>query len=134
MRFVLKTISLLRKWSKKPIKDCRRYYPTIMRMIWPVWFPSCVFMLKISTMSSASFRLERDLPISYYCKNRVRKPAIVIELKFKNDVIAAIDQIHQNNYPGKLKDYYGELILVGIAYDKKKAHDCVIERFEREKV
>lgn len=65
-------------------------------------------------------------------KKGVQSPAMVIELKFKNDVQAAIDQIHNNNYPGRLKDYYGELILVGIGYDKRKAHDCVIERFERE--
>ena len=57
---------------------------------------------------------------------------MVIELKFKKDITAAIDQIHNNKYPEKLKDFYGEIILVGIAYDKRKAHDCVIERFERE--
>ena len=64
-------------------------------------------------------------------KPRVQKPAMVIELKFKKDVKAAIDQIHNNQYPEKLHDFYGEVILVGISYDKKKAHDCVIERFER---
>lgn len=57
---------------------------------------------------------------------------MVVELKLKKDVQTAIDQIHNNQYPGRLHDFYGELILVGIAYDKKKAHDCVIERFERE--
>ena len=66
-------------------------------------------------------------------KPRVQKPAMVIELKFKKDVKAAIDQIHNNQYPGKLHDFYGEVILVGISYDKKKAYDCVIERFERER-
>ena len=65
-------------------------------------------------------------------KKRVSGPAMVIELKFKQEVKAAIDQIHENNYPDSLKDFYGELILVGISYNKKKAHDCVIERFERE--
>ena len=65
-------------------------------------------------------------------QKRIQKPAIVIELKFKTDVKAAIDQIHNNNYPGRLKDFYGEVILVGISYSKKKAHDCIIERFERE--
>ena len=59
---------------------------------------------------------------------------MVIELKFKQEVKAAIDQIHENNYPDSLKDFYGEIILVGISYTKKKAHDCVIERFEREEV
>ena len=65
-------------------------------------------------------------------KKRIPGPAIVIELKFKKEVTAAIDQIHENHYPESLKDFYGEIILVGISYTKKKAHDCVIERFERE--
>ena len=65
-------------------------------------------------------------------KKGVQKPAIVIELKFNKDVKAAIDQIHDNQYPGRLADFYGDLILVGISYDKKKAHDCAIERLERD--
>ena len=65
-------------------------------------------------------------------KKGVHKPAIVVELKFNKDVKAAIDQIHNNHYPGRLADFYGDLILVGICYDKKKAHDCAIERVERE--
>ena len=65
-------------------------------------------------------------------KKGIQNPAIVIELKFNKDVKAAIDQIHDNQYPGRLADFYGDLILVGISYDKKKAHDCAIERVERE--
>ena len=65
-------------------------------------------------------------------KKRINGPVMVIELKFKQEVKAAIDQIHENHYPDSLKDFYGEVILVGISYNKKKAHDCVIERFERE--
>ena len=67
-------------------------------------------------------------------KKGVHKPAIVVELKFNKDVKAAIDQIHNNQYAGRLADFYGDLILVGICYDKKKAHDCAIERVERERV
>lgn len=65
-------------------------------------------------------------------KKRIHGPAMVIELKFKQEVKAAIDQIYENDYPDSLKKFYGELILVGISYNKKKAHECVIERFERE--
>ena len=67
-------------------------------------------------------------------KKRIQGPAMVIELKFKKEVKAAIDQIHENDYPDSLKKFYGELILVGISYNKKKAHECVIERFEREEM
>jgi len=65
-------------------------------------------------------------------KPKTINPAVVIELKFKQDVKSAIDQIHNNQYPDRLKDFYGEVVLVGMSYNKRKAHDCVIERFERE--
>ena len=87
------------------------------------------------------YRMIREFPtgkgfadIVLLPKKRNPSPAMVIELKFKKDVKAAIDLIHENNYPDSLKDFYGEVILVGISYTKKKAHDCVIERFERENV
>ncbi|MCD8122960.1 MAG: ATP-binding protein [Clostridiales bacterium] len=62
------------------------------------------------------------------------KPAMVIELKYDKDADTAIRQIHENRYDGDLKKYFGNLILVGINYDKDvkgadaKKHTCVIER------
>ena len=44
----------------------------------------------------------------------------------------AIDQIHQKNYPQKIADYTGEILLVGINYDKEtKLHSCKIEKLEK---
>lgn len=44
----------------------------------------------------------------------------------------AINQIRRNQYPQALKDYGGEMILVGINYDvKSKKHTCRIEKLER---
>ena len=41
----------------------------------------------------------------------------------------AINQIKQKNYPSKLADYTGDILLVGINYDKEtKLHTCQIER------
>nr|WP_300657085.1 hypothetical protein [uncultured Acetatifactor sp.] len=35
----------------------------------------------------------------------------------------------KREYPTVLKDYGGEIVIVGISYDaKKKGHNCVIER------
>ena len=56
------------------------------------------------------------------------KPAAVIELKKDKDAQAAIDQIKQKNYVNALEDYKGNLLLVGINYDKDKNHSCVIEK------
>lgn len=55
--------------------------------------------------------------------------ALVIELKCDKSTDAAIDQIHRKHYPAKVAEYTGDILLVGINYDKKtKAHTCKIER------
>lgn len=60
------------------------------------------------------------------------KPALLIELKWNQDVHGAIAQIKERNYTDALKDYRGNLLLVGINYDKKtKTHSCRIERMEK---
>ncbi len=58
------------------------------------------------------------------------KPAVIIELKKDKDAQGAIDQIKQKNYVKALEDYKGNLILVGINYDKDKKHSCVIEKMK----
>jgi hypothetical protein len=56
------------------------------------------------------------------------KPAILIELKWDKTAIGAIAQIRSKNYPEKVSEYTGNILLVGINYDKKsKKHDCVID-------
>lgn len=61
-------------------------------------------------------------------RKHVDKPAIVLELKYNQDVTAAIDQIKHKKYMGKIEEYTGEILLVGINYDKKKKiHTCAIE-------
>ncbi len=62
--------------------------------------------------------------------NHPNRPVIVVELKGDKSAEAAIAQIRKKQYPESLKDYAGEMLLVGIDYDKKtKEHTCVIERF-----
>ena len=57
------------------------------------------------------------------------KPAIVIELKWDQSAKGAISQIKQKQYSEVWKDYVGEILLVGINYDKdSKKHQCYIER------
>lgn len=56
------------------------------------------------------------------------KPAVVIELKKDKDAEGAIAQIKQKHYVKALDDYKGNLLLVGINYDKDKKHSCVIEK------
>ncbi len=59
---------------------------------------------------------------------KVDKPALVIELKNKQAVDTAIDQIKKKNYPDRIKDHIGNVVLVGITYSDDKHHECVIEQ------
>ncbi len=65
-------------------------------------------------------------------RRNVSKPALVIELKFNQSTDTAIQQIKRKNYPAKIAEYTGDILLVGISYDKEtKQHTCRIEREAR---
>ena len=65
-------------------------------------------------------------------KRYLDKPAIVIELKWDKTASGAIDQIKEKQYGNALKEYQGNLLLVGINYNKAtKKHECVIESVEK---
>ena len=63
-------------------------------------------------------------------------PAMLIELKYDENARTAISQIHRQKYPDRLEHYKGNLILIGINYDRTisndspsfKHHSCTIER------
>ncbi len=56
------------------------------------------------------------------------KPALIVELKWNKSAEGAIGQIKRKQYCESLKDYRGNLLLVGINYDKAtREHRCVIE-------
>ena len=62
-------------------------------------------------------------------RKNVDSPAIIIELKVNKDADAAIDQIKRKEYPAKVAEYAGDLLLVGISYDREtKQHSCRIEK------
>jgi len=61
------------------------------------------------------------------------KPALVVELKYDKSASTAIQQIKDRKYTQALEGYSGEVLLVGVNYDKggkNKAHSCVIEKLE----
>lgn len=80
----------------------------------------------------------REMPTGYGYADIVflplsgrNKPAIVVELKYNDTAETAIQQIKNKKYGDKLKNYYGEIVLVGINYDKDKkeaGHSCKIEK------
>ena len=59
------------------------------------------------------------------------KPVILVELKYDETADTAIRQVKEQRYPEKLAQFTGNLLLVGINYDKKtKKHTCRIEHYE----
>ncbi len=59
-------------------------------------------------------------------------PALVVELKWNRTAEGAIAQIKDRQYPKAIEHYGGEILLVGIAYDKEtpagqRKHRCIIE-------
>ena len=60
------------------------------------------------------------------------KPAVVIELKWDKSASGALAQIKEKHYGNALKDYQGNILLVGINYDKAtKKHECLIEKIQK---
>ncbi len=84
------------------------------------------------------YKLIRELPagkgfadIAFIPLPHTDKPAMVVELKYDRSVRAAIQQIKDRQYTQAFEGYTGEIILVGVNYDKdspEKPHSCVIER------
>lgn len=59
-------------------------------------------------------------------------PALLIELKWNKNAKTALQQIKERNYPASLLQYTGNILLVGISYDKKKKlHECKIEEYTK---
>ncbi len=62
-------------------------------------------------------------------------PALVVELKWDRTAKGAISQIKSKNYVSALKEYKGNILLVGVNYEKKtKKHQCRIEKFEMDQL
>lgn len=60
-------------------------------------------------------------------------PALVIELKWDQSAATAIHQIKQKEYCKSLEEYKGNLMLVGINYDKQtRKHKCLIEEVQKQ--
>ena len=57
-------------------------------------------------------------------------PALLVELKWNQNAQTALTQIKTKKYPSSILNYTGDILLVGINYDKKsKEHQCLIEKY-----
>ncbi len=73
--------------------------------------------------------------VVYFPKKGSRMPVLIIELKWNQSAEGAIAQIRDKRYFDALKGYGGDILLVGISYDRdagknKRRHSCVIEKID----
>ena len=65
-------------------------------------------------------------------KKFMDKPALVVELKWDKSAQGAVAQIKNKQYCKSLQEYEGNILLVGINYDKDtREHECIIEDYSK---
>ena len=67
--------------------------------------------------------------IVYIPKKNTDRPALLVELKWDRSAEGAIAQIKDREYASWLEGYTGDILLIGINYNEKKGHTCVIEKY-----
>ena len=98
-----------------------------LRSVIRVAYISCVDeFLKIDELPSGHGYAD----IVFFPKKASSLPLMLVELKWDKTEDGAISQIRNNDYPRALRDYGGDILLVGINYDvKSKKHTCKIEQY-----
>lgn len=99
---------------------------------------SCVLSLAYYS-AKKDYTMYRELPsgdgfadLVFVPRCNCRASTFIVELKWDKSAETAIDQIKQKKYAECLKDYSGEILLVGINYNKNdKRHTCKIEKITK---
>lgn len=67
--------------------------------------------------------------VVYLAKPGKGVPSLLVELKWNKSAAGAIRQIKEKQYVSALEGYGGELLLVGISYDRdSRKYECAIEK------
>lgn len=98
---------------------------------------SCIISLAYFS-ARKNYVMHREMPsgkgfadIVFIPRRNITTPALIIELKYEKSADSAIEQIKNKNYSDCLKDYLGDILLVGINYDEQKRHTCKIEKIRK---
>ena len=95
---------------------------------------SCVISLAYYS-AQKNYTLHREMParkgfadIVFEPNRNCNLPALIVELKWGHSAEEAVEQIKRKDYLDCLQNYHGEILLVGVNYDKEKHHTCKMER------
>ena len=98
---------------------------------------SCVISLAYYS-AQKNYTLHREMPagkgfadIVFEPNRNCDLPAMIVELKWGHLAEEAVEQIKRKDYLDCLQNYHGEVLLVGVNYDKEKHHTCKMERVKR---
>ena len=100
-----------------------------LRSVIRIAYISCIDeFLKIEELPSGHGYAD----IVFFPKKKSSMPLLLIELKWNQTDEGAIGQIRNRDYPEALKNYGGDILLVGINYDaRSKKHTCKIEKYRK---
>ena len=98
---------------------------------------SCVISLAYYS-AQKNYTLHREMPagkgfadIVFEPNRNCNLPAMIVELKWGHSAEEAVEQIKRKDYLDCLQNYHGEILLVGVNYDKEKRHTCKMKRVKR---
>jgi hypothetical protein len=121
------------------IDECHSQNTSILKYNDENALASCITLAYYT--ARREYSIIREMPAGYgfadmvfVPKPGVDKPAMIVELKWYKKSETAIDQIKKKKYCQALDGYKGDVLLVGIGYEKKgtehKKHTCTIEKAE----
>ena len=101
---------------------------------------TCTILMAYYSAKKAYLNPVLELPagkgfadVVYLPRRDSEKPALVVELKWNRSAQGAIRQIKNREYASWIQEYTGDILLIGINYDRKqKKHSCVIEKWTKE--
>jgi hypothetical protein len=137
-RLLLDTLAGDEDEVAEQIDECHMQNTSILKYNDENSLASCITLAYYTARKE--YTIIRELPAGYgfadmvfVPKQGVYKPAMIVELKWNKKAETAITQIKEQKYIKALEGYKGDVVLVGISYEKKgedKKHSCVIERVE----
>jgi hypothetical protein len=138
-RLLMATLAGDEEEVSERIDECHLQNTSILKYNDENSLASCITLAYYTARKEYS--IIREMPAGYgfadmvfVPKRGVDKPAMIVELKWYEKSETAIDQIKEKKYIKALNGYKGEVVLVGISYEKNgedsKKHRCIIERTE----
>lgn len=94
-------------------------------------------VIKMAYLSSVDYYIKLEelqagygyADVVFWPNKYIEKPLLIVELKWDQSAERALLQIKEKKYPDSVISWNGDILLVGINYDKDtRKHSCIIEK------